>query len=63
MPRDNEKDLPEVPEEVRNALCINLVETIDEVLALALEESCPTEAAEPPPIWTTEQPTQGIQTS
>ena len=45
LPKDNEKDLPEVPEEVRNALCINLVETIDEVLALALEDACPTDAA------------------
>ena len=44
LPKDNEKDLPEVPEEVRNALCINLVETIDEVLALALEDACPTDA-------------------
>ena len=64
LPKDNEKDLPEVPEEVRNALCINLVETIDEVLALALEEACPTDAADDgPPLWTTEQPSQGIQTS
>jgi ATP-dependent Lon protease len=67
MPKDNEKDLPEVPEEVRNALCINLVETIDEVLALALEDACPTDAGadEPktPPLWSTEQPSQGIPTS
>ncbi len=69
LPKDNEKDLPEVPEEVRNALCINLVETIDEVLALALEDVCPTVAAattdesKTPPLWTTEQPSQGIPTS
>jgi ATP-dependent Lon protease len=68
MPKDNEKDLPEVPEEVRNALCINLVETIDEVLALALEEALPidgatTDEAKTPPLWSTEQPSQGIQTS
>lgn len=64
MPKDNEKDLTEVPEEVREALTINLVETIDEVLALALEETGPTEAgAEAPPLWNTEQPSQGIQTS
>src|SRR5215207_3973667 len=65
LPKDNEKDLIELPEEVRNALCIHLVETIDEVLSLALEDSCPTQAAtdEGPPLWTTEQPSQGIQTS
>jgi ATP-dependent Lon protease len=67
MPKDNEKDLPEVPEEVRNALCINLVETIDEVLALALEDALTTDPAadeaKTPPLWSTEQPSQGIQTS
>ena len=65
LPKDNEKDLIEVPEEVRDALTVNLVETIDEVLLLALEDSCPTQAAtdEGPPLWTTEQPSQGIQTS
>ena len=65
LPKDNEKDLTELPEEVREMLSIHLVETIDEVLSLALEDSCPTEAAadEGPPIWNTEQPSQGIQTS
>jgi len=69
LPKDNEKDLPEVPEEVRNAMCINLVETIDEVLALALEDApAATEATTPdqptaPPLWTTEPPSQGIPTS
>ena len=64
LPKDNEKDLVEVPEEVRDSLNINFVETIDEVLSLALEESVPTAAAdEGPPLWTTEQPSQGIQTS
>jgi ATP-dependent Lon protease len=65
LPKDNEKDLPEVPEEVRDALCINLVETIDDVLALALEDSCPTDDTTEgrPPLWTTEPPSQGIQTS
>ncbi|MDQ3665966.1 MAG: endopeptidase La [Acidobacteriota bacterium] len=68
LPKDNEKDLPEVPVEVRDALCIHLVETIDEVLALALEDVCPTDAdsapdTKAPPLWTTERPSQGIPTS
>jgi ATP-dependent Lon protease len=65
LPKDNEKDLVEVPEEVRDALCIHFVESIDEVLSLGLEDSCPTDAAtdEAPPLWSTEQPSQGIQTS
>src|SRR3989440_307103 len=67
LPKDNEKDLVEVPEEVRNVLDINLVETIDEVLALALEDACPTDAGavdetKTPPLWSTDQPSQGIQT-
>ena len=64
MPKDNEKDLPDVPEEVRSVLTINLVETIDEVIALALEESAaPVVAVDPtPPLWTTEPPPQGLQT-
>jgi ATP-dependent Lon protease len=65
LPKDNEKDLPEVPEEVRNAMTINLVETIDEVIALALEEqpvNAVSEEAETPPLWTTEPPPQGLQT-
>ena len=65
LPKDNEKDLGELPEEVRDSLTVHLVETIDEVLLVALEDACPTQAAtdEAPPLWTTEQPSQGIQTS
>jgi ATP-dependent Lon protease len=36
IPKRNEKDLAEVPEEVRNTLGIHLVDTIDEALALTL---------------------------
>ncbi|HEX8070157.1 MAG TPA: endopeptidase La [Pyrinomonadaceae bacterium] len=67
LPKENEKDLIEVDEEVRNALDIHTVESIDEVLALALEEACPTDAATTdtpapqPPIWTP-PPAQGTPT-
>jgi ATP-dependent Lon protease len=37
IPKDNEKDLIEVPTDVREAMQLNLVETMDEVLHLALE--------------------------
>src|SRR4030088_1115112 len=56
LPKDNEKDLPEVPEEVRNVMTINLVETIDEVIALALEEQAtvpPVSVEASAPLWTT----------
>ena len=63
LPKDNEKDLPEVPEEVRSVLDINLVETIDEVIALALEETTAAPIADDAkalPLWTTEPP-PGLQ--
>jgi ATP-dependent Lon protease len=67
IPKENEKDLQEVPEEVRAEMTIQLVETIDEALLLALEEACPTDAgaadgAEHPAVWTTEQPGQSTPT-
>ncbi len=37
LPKDNEKDLKEVPEDILKHLSIHLVEHIDEVLALSLE--------------------------
>jgi ATP-dependent Lon protease len=37
LPRDNEKDLPDVPEPIRNDMKLHLVESMDEVLRLALE--------------------------
>jgi ATP-dependent Lon protease len=64
IPKENAKDLEEVPEEVRSALSIELIETIDEALALALEAACPTDAGETdagagPPVWTTDQSSAG----
>ena len=38
LPKENEKDLPEVPKNIRETLKLHFVETMDEVLALALEE-------------------------
>jgi ATP-dependent Lon protease len=69
IPKDNEKDVAEVPEEVRSVLAFHFVETIDEVLAIALEDACPTDAATAgdvgaaqPPIWTTEPPAPAAPT-
>ncbi len=36
IPKRNEKDLPDIPEEVRNTLKFHFVENIDQVLAIAL---------------------------
>jgi len=63
IPKDNEKDLEEVPEEVRAVMAVQFVETIDDVLSLALEDACPTDAGATddarPPVWTTDQPSAG----
>lgn len=40
LPKDNEKDVSDIPEEVRNALTIIHVSTIEEVLKEALKLSC-----------------------
>jgi ATP-dependent Lon protease len=50
LPKDNEKDLAEVPENLRNAMKLHFVDTMDQVLAVALEKPLPQtaeEAAEP----------------
>jgi ATP-dependent Lon protease len=37
VPKDNEKDLPDIPEAVRNDMQLHFVESMDEVLKIALE--------------------------
>ncbi|MGA2326314.1 MAG: endopeptidase La [Bryobacteraceae bacterium] len=37
IPKDNEKDLPDIPENVRNEMKLHFVESMDEVLKIALE--------------------------
>ena len=37
LPKDNEKDLSEVPKDIQDQFSVNLVETMDEVLKIALE--------------------------
>src|SRR5881398_2878233 len=41
LPQDNEKDLAEVPENLRNAMKLHFVDTMDQVLAVALEKPLP----------------------
>src|SRR5450432_2245052 len=41
LPKDNEKDVAEVPENLRNAMKLHFVETMDQVLAIALESPLP----------------------
>jgi ATP-dependent Lon protease len=52
LPKDNEKDLSEVPENLRNAMKLHFAETMDDVLAIALEG--------PLPKYLEESETQGM---
>jgi ATP-dependent Lon protease len=48
IPKLNQKDLPDVPEEAKQALKFTLVENVDEVLAAALERKKPAERGRRP---------------
>jgi ATP-dependent Lon protease len=41
LPKDNEKDLEEIPADIQSEMSIRFVEMMDEVLALALEQPLP----------------------
>ncbi len=47
LPKDNEKDLADIPPEIRAQMSIHFVESMDEVLQLALETTLPI-SAQPP---------------
>ena len=55
LPKENEKDVAEVPENLRSAMKLHFVDTMDQVLAVALEQplpdaGIPTEATQPIPL-------------
>jgi ATP-dependent Lon protease len=41
LPEDNRKDLPDIPENLKSAMKLNFVDTMDEVLKIALEAPLP----------------------
>ena len=52
LPKDNEKDLPDIPEVIRNEMKLNFVDSMDEVLRIALERELPAAPAAPPATQT-----------
>ncbi|MGD9627866.1 MAG: endopeptidase La [Pyrinomonadaceae bacterium] len=54
LSKENEKDLADIPEEVREDLTIHLVDTIDEVLKFALASEQADIPGETALLWTTE---------
>ncbi len=53
LSKENEKDLVDIPDEVRDDLTIHVVDTIDEVLKFALEPdtSVVESATDVPQVW------------
>jgi ATP-dependent Lon protease len=49
LPKDNEKDLPDIPDNIRAQMKLNFVEHMDEVLMIALERPLDGLAAPVPP--------------
>jgi len=58
LPAENEKDLADVPENLRSLMKLHFVNTMDEVLAFALERPLPEVAEEAPDIATLPTPPQ-----
>jgi ATP-dependent Lon protease len=54
LSKDNEKDLADIPDEVRDELTIHAVEYIDEVLDLAIEENLPEIKLDTPVLWSSD---------
>ncbi len=55
LPKDNEKDLPEIPENIRKDMKLHFVTSMDEVLKIALEReivALPLAGSPPPPELT-----------
>lgn len=63
MSKENEKDLADIPEEVREDLTIHTVDSIDEVLKFALEEKKTDEILETPQLWKTDKPATDVSTA
>ncbi len=57
MPKDNEKDLEDVPANLRSVLKLHFVETMDQVLQVALVTPLPELAEEPAPALPPASPT------
>lgn len=62
LSKENEKDLADIPEEVREDLTIHLVDTIDEVLAHALDLGPGEQPVIPPAVWETDAPSTVVPT-
>jgi ATP-dependent Lon protease len=58
LPRSNEKDLAELPDNIKKKMKLHFVDSMDEVLALALERPLPTPLAEDSEVLSTVPPAE-----
>jgi ATP-dependent Lon protease len=63
LSKENEKDLADIPEEVREDLTIHAVDMIDEVLLHAIESEKVHDVLDTPQLWTSDTPQTDITTS
>lgn len=63
LSKENEKDLADIPDEVREDLTIHTVDMIDEVLKFAIESDKPEEVLETPQLWSGDTPPADVTTS
>jgi ATP-dependent Lon protease len=63
LSKENEKDLADIPEEVRDDLTIHLVDTVDEVLKYALDGAVAELVLDTPLLWNPDVATPEVRTS
>ncbi len=63
LSKENEKDLADIPDEVREDMTIHTVDTIDEVLKFAIEAEIDTAALETPQLWNADGTSPDISAS
>jgi ATP-dependent Lon protease len=62
LPKANEKDVAELPDNIKNSMKLHFVDTMDEVLALALESPLPAPVPEAAEVLTAVPPTSEVVT-
>ena len=63
LSKENEKDLADVPDEVREDLTVHLVDSIDEVLKFALESETPEIPIGNPVVWNPDHAPTDVSTA
>jgi ATP-dependent Lon protease len=62
LPKANEKDVAELPDNIKNSMKLHFVDTMDEVLALALESPLPAPVPEASEVLTAVPPASDVVT-